>query len=265
MLALWYAQTLNFGEHIGSHILNYLNISWVNYYASNEPSECILIIGSELNKRHIEYLFNKRKNINRIIVWGQGRTDGEYFDCKKNNNIDICLVRGSVTRDFLNLPSETPIGDPGFVLPKIYPIKKNTTDRVLYMPHFNNKGRLEEKKQHLKYTEYMDIFIDKNKFVSTLETIVNSEFVITSSLHVSITCLAYKVPFMIYVDDKEELNRPEKWRDVFEDINIEYKICKTLEHGKIWWDENVKGKKIPSPDEILDTFPKELLLKYRKK
>jgi hypothetical protein len=100
--------------------------------------------------------------------------------------------------------------------------------------------------------------IERGFFEERMERLVKSEFVLTNSLHVTIICLAYKVPFAVSLLDGENFSFPPKWDDVFEWVGISFEKVKNYEQGLKWWNENVKGKRLPSARKILKTFPKHI-------
>lgn len=259
MLA-WYwrenERILNFGEHITPYILNYFGVNWKNYSEKTpQDTECILIIGSELHLATIENL--KKSGIKKFHIWGQGKGTGQTFDYR-NYDINFYLVRGETTKQELKLPQNIPTGDPGFVMPLVCPIERQISKQIIYAPHHSNRNNLNTKKQILQYTDYFDVMIPRDKFIEKLHQLVNSEFVITNSLHISIICIAYGVPFCVCLLKGEKYNYPTKWIDVFDWIGIKLKLCASKEEGINWWNTEVKNHPIPNAQHILNTFPKHI-------
>jgi len=258
MISAWYWNNdldyLNFGEHINWVLLDYFGVDWKPLILKDKNThtkDCILIIGSELHKYAVSEL---SKCVDNIHVWGQGKGHGECFNYGQYNIIPH-LVRGRLTRDELSLPDYTPTRNPGFALPAVQPIADHPNDKILYVPHHTHRQNLRPKRRHLKYDEYIDIIFHKDEFIPTLYKIVNSRFVITTSLHVSIACMAYGTPFMIYLRHDEGMNFPNKWKDVYDDLGISLKVCYNIKDGMSWWQTNVKDVTIPDPNDILETFP----------
>lgn len=247
---------LNFGEHITPYILNYHGVKWKNWSRrSEEDKECILIIGSELHKATMQML--KESGINKIHIWGQGKGTGNNFN-QAEYSVEFYLVRGEETKKQLKLDASIPTGDPAFVMPLICDVvKRQKINNIIYIPHHTHRSNIKEKQEKWLFNEYIDIMIHSKDFINTLNKIVNAQFVMTTSLHVSIICMAYNVPFCVIVDDKEKLNYyPEKWKDVFDWAGINFKICKSFNEGVDWWKGSVKDSRLPDANEILHTFPK---------
>jgi len=257
MLA-WYwreeLEVLNFGEHITPYILNYYGLKWKKFSdRSDSDDKCIMMIGSELHYNKMEWL--KTAGMKEIHVWGQGKGTGEKFDPKKYN-VKFHLIRGETTRKDLDLDSSIPTGDPGFVMPLISDIKRNNIKDTIYMPHWQHRKNIKEKQKLWSFSKYIDIMMSKENFLPVLDQLVNAQFVMTTSLHVSIICLAYKVPFCVIKTKEEKLSYyPNKWNDVFDWVGVKMKVCNNLVEGVGWWRENVKDHEIPDPKNILDTFP----------
>ena len=261
MISAWYwnndVDYLNFGEHINWLFLDYFNIDWQPLILDDESThtkDCILIVGSELHQHAMSRL---NKCVKNIYVWGQGKGHGECFNYR-DYNIRPFLVRGKLTRYEVGLPNSVPVADPAFALPAIEDVASYPEDKILYIPHHSHRRKIKTKQRILEYDEYVDIIFHKEEFASTLKKIVNSKFVITTSLHVSIACMAYGTPFMIYLRYDEGLNFLNKWKDVYDDLDISLKICYNIKDGMDWWQKNVAGKTMPRPNDILDTFPQEI-------
>jgi hypothetical protein len=258
MLAWYWREShnvLNFGEHITPYILDYYNIEWKKFSdRSDSDDKCIIIIiGSELHRTQME-LF-KKSGMKEIHVWGQGKGTGEKFN-PKDYNVKFHLIRGETTRKDLGLDSSIPTGDPGFVMPLICNIQRKKATNIIYMPHWQHREKIQVKEKLWGFNKYIDIMMPKESFLPVLDQLANARFVMTTSLHVSIICLAYKVPFCIIKTKEENLSYyPKKWDDVFDWVGVKMQVCDNFAEGVSWWRENVKDREIPDPKNILDTFP----------
>ena len=110
-------------------------------------------------------------------------------------------------------------------MPYICPAKRKNEYGILYAPHNQNRNNLIEKSKLLGFTDYFDEMITRPFLVDRLTRLINAEFVITNSLHVSIICLAYGVPFCVSVLEGEHFSFPPKWHDVFNWAGIKFSIC----------------------------------------
>jgi hypothetical protein len=93
-----------------------------------------------LKSRLIEVRF---ANIN---IWGSGIRsiwDYEFFEkVRKSRNVNICALRGYESKKALKVRGDLPLGDPGFLLPRFFPLKVKKTNKVLYLPHYLNQKKI---------------------------------------------------------------------------------------------------------------------------
>lgn len=139
------------------------------------------------------------------VVWGAG-INGRLLQTKsyRFKNLDIRAVRGPLTREFLRneLSIECPeiYGDPGLLFSRLFPEfkkKENPLYEYLIIPHYSEEFYFpKEEDVHIVYpTEPWYIVIEK---------ILNSKFVISSSLHGLILAESYGIPArMLRITDNE--------------------------------------------------------------
>ncbi|MFC2016511.1 polysaccharide pyruvyl transferase family protein [Chloroflexota bacterium] len=269
-ILVWYylngEKVLNLGEHFTEilvHEFGYKTRCYSDAESKNELGKydsCLMIIGSELHKRKIDSL-----KVPKVLVWGQGKGRvGKGFDFDIHNppysdKVKIYAVRGSYTIRQLKLDPDTPRGDPGFLMPLFFPIKKEKSQhKIVYVPHFNCKPKNIEKELEIIGAEkYINVMISKDEFWKRLKEIVSAKFVLTSSLHTSIIAHAYGVPWALQLAEGKKLDKPEKWRDLFEFLGIydEFKIVKNYDEGLKWWKGIHSKAKIPSLIPLIKSFP----------
>jgi hypothetical protein len=254
-MLVWYwkedKQILNLGEHITPIICDWFGLRYKNYSDKEDADmQVLLIIGSELHEHKMETF--KNDGIKIVHIWGQGRGHGKVFDMD-NYDVRCYLVRGEQTRDEYGL--DCPVGDPGFIMPKIFPFKHKPLFGVTYAPHHSNRKNVASKLGALECKDWFDVMIHRDIFYERLKRLLCSEFVLTNSLHTMIICRAYGVPFAMSLLDGENLSFPPKWTDVCGWLGIEFELVKNYTQGYQWWHENIKGKRLRNVQPIIDSWP----------
>jgi pyruvyltransferase len=155
------------------------------------------------------------------VVWGAG-INGRLLKLKHYRfaKLDIRAVRGPLTRQFLyeNFSIESPeiYGDPALLFPYFFPEfkrKDNPTYDYIVIPHYSELSLFPNTKDpHVVYpTEPWNVVIEK---------ILDSRFVIASSLHGIVIAEAYGIPArMLRVTKNEGLF---KYRDYYLGTNRPY-------------------------------------------
>lgn len=149
------------------------------------------------------------------VIWGSG-VNGKSLDKTKYpfNDLDVRAVRGPLTRDFLitNFQIDCPeiYGDPALLLPYFFPEfkrKEQTKYDYLIIPHYSEQKLFPKELygENVVYpTEPWDVVISK---------ILESQFVISSSLHGIIVAEAFGIPAICL---KVTMNEPLfKYRDYY--------------------------------------------------
>lgn len=184
-------------------------------------------------------------------VWGSGR-NGKIKDISHNfKELDIRAVRGPLTRDFLinkgiNCPEI--YGDPALLLPFCFPelktLSKEKKFNITIIPNLNDLDKYKLDKNTIKPT--MDLFY-------ILKRIVQSKYVIGSSLHAIIVAEAFGVPARLITSENEN---PFKYHDYFlgsgrPNTVFAKNIQQAIDMGgeaPIKWNAN----------ELIDSFPTSL-------
>jgi len=131
-------------------------------------------------------------------LWGTGLN--KKIDDSKNQftQLDVRAVRGPLTREYLmNKGISVPevFGDPAILLPYFYPVSlmkdpAKHTDHIV-INHMNDDMS--------KYEAYKDKLVTPMQYPgSFIEAIVNTDRVISSSLHGVIIAEAYGIPAVFY-------------------------------------------------------------------
>jgi len=213
-LPLFYWQEgsfVNFGDHISLKLVERIVDGPVAFYRKKVP-ECkkkLLAIGS------IFYFA-----LDDDIVWGSG-INGKRLDRKdyRFSNLDVRAVRGPLTRQYLkeyfNITCPEVYGDPALLFPYLFPEfqkKENPSYDYIVIPHYS------EQKLFPKHL-YDNVVFPTEPWNEIIEKILDSKFVISSSLHGIIIAEAYGIParllrvtknepFFKYVDYYLGTNRP---------------------------------------------------------
>jgi pyruvyltransferase len=198
-LYYWRQDTfVNFGDHISLKLVERIVQQSVVAYrrkpSNNEKK--LLAIGSILSFAD-DY----------DVIWGTG-VNGKLDN--KNayhfTRLDIRAVRGPITRTFLqdNFQIECPevYGDPGLLIPYFFPeFKKKQKPQKQYVliPHYSEIHLFPKSK-------YKNVVYPTEPWDVVIKSILNSQFVISSSLHGIVIAEAYGIPArMIRVTENEPL------------------------------------------------------------
>lgn len=237
-------KTLNYGEALAVLIVHKLGYEPID----KGKGRCLLSIGSEL---HAGTISKVRKEYGEPVIWGYGYSAGDAPDL---NGLDVRAVRGPLTSRTLKLPSGTPQGDPAFLLPRLIPERHRGGDGIIVVPHWSNRDIR-------AWPEYpqLDIEITYDDVMSFIRSLLSADFVLTNSLHVVITCLAYRIPFAPVQRDGEIFNKPLKWSDTFEwaGIPLARPWPTTIDEAIIWY-SRARDYDLPDVDDLLNAFPSDI-------
>lgn len=126
-----------------------------------------------------------------LHVWGSGFLDSDSSAVWPQKLI-FHSVRGPLTRARVDQPS-LPLGDPGLLLPLIWPKSASAETMVTIVPHYSAQaGFLARFRSTLpKHWRIADVLGPPAEIA---RAVASSEFVISSSLHGIVTADAYGVP-----------------------------------------------------------------------
>jgi pyruvyltransferase len=164
------------------------------YKLGQKPEKKLLAIGSLLSFAR-----------DHDVIWGTG-VNGKVTKKKdfKFTTLDVRAVRGPLTRKFLwdNFRIKCPeiYGDPALLIPYFFPEftkKKKPKYDYIIIPHYSE--------EHLfPKDEWQNIVYSTEPWYEVLSKILNSRFVISSSLHGIIVAEAYGIPARLLVISKNE-------------------------------------------------------------
>lgn len=141
------------------------------------------------------------------IVWGSG-INGKLLKPKyyRFNGLDIRCVRGPLSRQFiiehLHLHCPEIYGDPALLFPYFFPEftrKENPSHDYLIIPHYSEEDDFSKE-------EWDNVVYSTDPWDEVVEKILDSRFVISSSLHGIIIAEAYGIPArLLKVSNNEPL------------------------------------------------------------
>lgn len=247
-LPLYYWQQpnfVNFGDYLSFEIVQKIIGEPVRVY-KNKPGiveKRLLAVGS--------ILFCAK---NDDVVWGSG-TNGKRATKKDYTftNLDVRAVRGPLTRAFLmenyNIYCPEVYGDPALLLPYLFPEFKrsvNPTHDYIIIPHYA------EQQLFPKNTDPRIVF-PTDPWREVVSKILDSKFVISSSLHGVIVAEAFGIPARyLRATEKEPLL---KYHDYYiATQRPSFKYATTVEEALL-----MGGEPLPICDleALYDAFPFE--------
>lgn len=234
----------NFGDELSLIITkNLLNKDKYSLISNGNANKNIVCIGS-----YIHYAKNDS------YIFGSGvRTENNIEKGHKYKNLQVCAVRGPLTRNFLinkGINVEPIYGDPALLLPKFYKpqIIKNCQDKIGLVPHKSNydmflKANLDEKIILINPTDNWKNVIDQ---------IYSCRCIISSSLHGLICADAYNKPNLWL--EKYKLNEGDfKFKDYFMSQNRPY--FKIQDLNEFTQDKLYSGGNKVDLDKLISVFP----------
>jgi pyruvyltransferase len=221
-----------------------------------------------LNKNKYKLVFNKNNiDLNLVCIgsyihcakdnsyiFGSGvRTENNIENGHKYKNLNICAVRGPLTKKFLekkNIIVPEIYGDPGLLLPIFYKPKKLTElkNKIGIVPHKSN------------YNKYLNK-IDKNKYflINPMDKwehvviyIISCKYILSSSLHGLIISDAYNIP-NIWLDEYKLSEGDFKFKDYFLSIERPYYKIKKIDEFNI--EKTYKYNNNLNLNYLINSFP----------
>lgn len=173
----WYRKRNNFGDLLSPLLFEWISGS-VPTYSETSPKICAL--GSLLH-------FVGEND----IVWGTGIR--QYQNLSVSRNITVKAVRGLVTAEYLRKSGiEVPnvFSDPALLLPRFYSPQRFGGQEIAVAPHYNDSALRDFAVQ--RELPLINLLTDHP--LSLIDEICRYEHIITSALHVLITCEVYGIP-----------------------------------------------------------------------
>lgn len=232
--------TLNLGEAFIPFLLSRLGVG-----TSCNARSVLLMIGSELHAKTVEDL---RQRYTRIVVWGYGYSHGTPPD---PSLLDVRAVRGTKTAAVLGLDNPV-VGDPGLLLPRYLQVPVTGDGPTLLAPHFLSR-RLYRGRSNV-----FDVETTIREVPVKISELAAANFVLTSSLHVSLVCIAYGIPFSPFLVAGESPDKPRKWEDAYSVLGIIPRWSATEKEARAWYESVRSAIYLPDLDRLLDAFPYDI-------
>lgn len=202
----------NFGDELSRYITEQL-INKNKYelvFNRNDIALNIVCIGSYIHMAK-----------NDSFIFGSGvRTPNNIENGHKYNNLNICSVRGPLSRKFLTdvKKIKTPkiYGDPALLLPRFYkPIKiEELKDKIGIVPHKTNYSKYVNKIDTRNYY----LINPTDKWENVINYIYSCKAILSSSLHGLICADAYNIP-NVWLDEYKLQEGEFKFYDYFASQN----------------------------------------------
>lgn len=246
-LPLYYWQQkefVNFGDYLSLKIVERIVDGPVVVYKKTKvPKKKLLALGSLL------YFANTGD-----VLWGTG-CNLKYTNKEDYNfsSLDIRALRGPLTKAFLEetfgIESPPVYGDPALLFPYLFPEfrrKKEPKYDYIFIPHFYEIGRFTNCSSDC-------IVYPTDPWNQVIEKILDSKFVISSSLHGIIIAEAYGIPARyLRLSDKEPMF---KYQDYYYATGRENFVIATSFQEAL-----EMGGELPlefDPEPLYDAFPFE--------
>ena len=203
----WWDGTPNFGDLIGPDIIN--SIAGCALPLARAGDKNVLLGPGSI----IDYC----EKFASSIVWGSG-IDPHYGKIPLNlSAVKFLAVRGPLTRELLKLDISV-LGDPGLLLPSIFPRKPEAGPVAIVVHHSTTKRRLRDMLFN-PYNSGYHIVDPRNSWRNIVDQICSSSFVFCQSLHGAIVAEAYGVPWAWWKGFHGRV-ATFKWHDWFGSIGI---------------------------------------------
>lgn len=182
----WWASPFpgNFGDWLSPLIVGHYTDAKIIYQSVTKTAHHNHIFGLGSIGRFIK---------SNSIVAGTGiSTD----DLELNTNAQYVSVRGPITARVLREsggPSVERFGDPGIVLSRVIPLVRGTTNgRVAVVRHHTHRKAPIQLAPHMDEIELL--MSSKEDITELLTTLLQYDSIVTSAMHIFISCQSYGIP-----------------------------------------------------------------------
>lgn len=241
----YYHRSINFGDCLSPYILEKITKRKCVYLEQNKDITTTMAIGSILGT-----------DVSNSIIWGNGFA-WKYNETEKvTKPLQICAVRGKLTREKLienNINCPEVYGDPALLLPVFYSPKVKKKYKLGIIPHiidYNDVSSFYKEKIDDNIT-IIDLKVSEdNTIEQIIDKILQCEKTISSSLHGLIVSNAYGIDSLWVEFSKKIQGDGFKFWDYFSCLDIEPYLPKQLLKD----DDELKDiiNKIPTSKIIID-------------
>jgi pyruvyltransferase len=223
---IFYNSHNNFGDQLSPFILDALVNKDKYNICYNKPGSgiSIVMIGSYLQQAR-----------NDSYIYGTGvRTNPPIERFNKYNKLNVCAVRGPLTRQFLvgrGFAVPEIFGDPALLLPLFYNPKiiLELSNKIGIIPHLSNYSKYKSLETNTKYC----IINPEENWRDVIDKLFSCKYIISSSLHGLICSDAYNKP-NIWLDEYPLNEGDLKFKDYFMSQSRDYVKIRNIQE----FDEN---------------------------
>ena len=170
---------------------------WLSPLIVSQYTDAKIVLQSPVkptNKKHLISLGSIGRFIKpNSVVLGTGVSSMEI---ELNKKADYVSVRGPLTAELLKRsggPTVSSFGDPGVLLSDLYPLTRGATNgRVAFIRHFSHTAVPMQLPQN--FDEISVMRSRPRDIESFVRSLIGYDCVVTSAMHVMITCQSYGIP-----------------------------------------------------------------------
>ena len=246
----WWNNDINIGDTLSPVICNYLlEKKGINAERSVKKTKHLYALGSVIGHKEFD-----------ATIWGSGIIGLTRIPSIVNNSkyiqYDIRALRGPLSKEIMKSAGYNvegcALGDPGVLMPLIYsPSHRNKKYKYTVIVHHEMESVRNVKSEHFLSVKTKD-------YKGFISQILESEVVISSSLHGIILAESYGIPAVFLMQGKEVENQMFKYYDWYystERYNVT--VARTIEEAK-----TMKPMDLPELTEmresLLNSFPYDL-------
>lgn len=275
-IKLYYWQGTNFGDEISPYIIEKLSGKKVIFRKTTLKGFIHQVVDSILKQKKLIFCYNLLKSLfskgkiilgagsiaaianSKTIIWGSGLM---VSDTKATNGYYLA-VRGQLTAKIIKdkgLANDLVLGDPGLLMPIVYPKTKKNTKKIGIAPHIKDY----EYFKHNFHNNYKIIDLATTDVERVINEVLECEYILSTSLHGIIVAHAYNIP-AIWIEKVVLEESGFKFFDYFSSVKIKgYKGYRNLNYilsspakTKLFFEEN---KEISLPNINLASIQKGLI------
>jgi len=218
----------NFGDILTPHILDHYKIKYK--FEPNYVNATLICVGS----------IARRAGVNTTVIGSGIISKGDRITPGANWR----FVRGPHTQHHVNrLGGNCPavFGDPALLLPKIYNPTITKKHKISYVPHNVDFAEISQKYENV-------INLRTSDYKRVVDKILESEFIVSSSLHGLIVAHAYGIPAAWARSHNNLKGDNVKFEDYFASVNLNCEVS-SYDSPKFCLPNNIN---ITTIEEILE-------------
>jgi hypothetical protein len=224
------------------------------------PYDAIYLIGSVISADRINQALEhcRAGNPRPLAFWGCGARGRDVIPGELTRHCDFRAVRGPLTMEVLGLPTTTPLGDPGLLLPLLYQpqIVPKFAGKAICVPHCLDRKSDAEilRETGVDYVVRPVVRPEPADILHLIDIIHSVGFVLSGAMHFCILAFAYGTAFSYW--SAGHLDTPFKWEDFSASIGISCRFAKTLDEGLRIHANVIAGKgKMPPLAPLIASAP----------